>query len=311
LGPESRQEEEPSSPVVSPWFGSNWQHLLITDVDNTLFDFGLYVETGLQALLPEISTKLGISKEEAGTELKEGFRYFNSVETPFAFERMASVASLDEHLRFKISKELADVFWQAASSEMAPYPGVLNTMDHLWRNGTAIVAVTDAPIFEVWRKLRHMGLFRYMAGIVGVEPRRRVNPLLSHEDVPNYERPRRSNTRFYRFLSGPERKPSPRAYQCVLDEIPVDRSRVTVIGDSPTKDLVPAVALGLSAYWAEYGERNRHLEQVLKRVTPFEPPEAIRSQASAAQGYGVLRSFVDLESIIEVRQERLIRSEWP
>jgi hypothetical protein len=87
--------------------------------------------------------------------------------------------------------------------------------------------------------------------------------------------------------------------------VPVPHHRVTVIGDSPSKDLLPARRLSLPAYWAAYGERNRHLETLLQSVTPFEPPEAVWSQAYAARSFPKLQSFEDLAAIIELPQLRL------
>ena len=80
---------------------------------------------------------------------------------------------------------------------------------------------------------------------------------------------------------------------------------MTVIGDSPTKDLVPARSLGLQAYWASYGERNRHLEKLLQAVTPFQPPEAVSSQAYAARSFPSIASFAELEKIIWLAQPKL------
>jgi FMN phosphatase YigB (HAD superfamily) len=293
--------------VISPWVGPDWRHLLITDVDNTLFDFGLYAEAGLTALVPAASQLLGMSPLDVAEELKAAYRIYNSVETPWAFEHMASIRHQPESEQRRIARVLAGAYWAGASRDMRPYEGVVETMSALWRSGTAIVAVSDAPIWEAWRKLRQLGLFQYFAGIVAVGSlKRRPSPAaLKVEDVPEYRAPSRSPLRFYRLLGDEDRKPSPEAYRRVLEEIPLPLSDVVVVGDSPLKDLVPARELGISAYWAEYGERNRHLEYLLPRITPFEPPEAIESQAEAARPFPTLKKFDDLELIFDLPQQRL------
>ena len=293
--------------IRSPWVGERWQHLLITDVDNTLFDFGLYAEAGLQALLPAARRLLGLAYDDAIAEIREAHTFYNSVEMPFAYELLPSMASRHDADRHRISRQLADAFWTGASQGMAPYPGVASTMNHLWRNGTAIVAVSDGPMREVWRKLRRLGLLQYVAGIVAVgNLRRRREPILQPSDVTDYIDPHRSRSRFYQLLGHEDRKPSPLAYQHVLREVPMSLSRVTVVGDSPLKDLQPAREIGIPhLYWAKYGERNRHLEPLLQSVTPFEPPEAVQSQKSAARGFRTLEHFEQLETLISMPQSRL------
>ena len=294
-------------PVV-PRARHHWTHLLITDVDNTLFDFGLYAEAGLREVLPTGSRLLGLPVDSVADEVRAAFRHFNSIEIPFAFEAMPCLADRSAEERLAISKQFVHAFWRGASQAMTPYPGVSSTLQHLQRNGTAIVAVSDAPMREVWRKLRRLGLIQFFAGVVGVGTVvRRRDPLLRDSDIPGYERPSHSPHRFYRGLRDDERKPSRQAYEAVLREVAVPRELVTVVGDSPTKDLAPARELGLAAYWAAYGERNRHLETTLQSVTPFEPPEAVECQAEAASSYPALSSFDDLEDIIPVPQPRLPR----
>lgn len=300
-------------PILSPWVGSNWRHVLITDVDNTLFDFGLYAEAGLRAVIPQICEELSLSFEAAIAELREAFRKYNSIEIPFAYEALESLAELDPENKHTISVSLTEAFWHGAARELIAYPGVASTMSHLWRNGTAIVAVTDAPMWEVWRKLKHLRILKYFAGVVAVGSlARRKDPILQPADIPEYDKPFQSSGRFYRLLDNTDRKPNPRSYEYVLAEFPVPKDRVTVIGDSPLKDLMPARKLGLKAYWAAYGERNRHMEKLLQAVTPFEPPEAIRSQAGVALEFGFprLNSFNGLESVIKLDQPRLPLEDW-
>jgi putative hydrolase of the HAD superfamily len=294
--------------VTSPWVGTKWRHLLITDVDNTLFDFGLYAEFGLRAILKEACALLDLSKEDAIVEVREAFRKFNSIEIPFAYEELKSLHGLSFQERHSISVHLATAFWAEARKRLIPYPAVVSTMHHLWMNGTAIVAVTDAPMWEVWRKLKHLRILRYFAGVVAVGSlSRRRDPIMQAHDIPDYDKPFRSAGRFYRLLDDTDRKPSPLSYQYVLNEFPISKDRVVVVGDSPRKDLLPARELGLAAYWAAYGERRRDLETSLQSVTPFEPPEAVRSQLDVARTleFPSLSSFGDLESIIKVSQPRL------
>jgi FMN phosphatase YigB (HAD superfamily) len=293
--------------ISSPWVGLNWQHLLITDIDNTLFDFGLYAEAGLRRVVPLAASLLGISQAEAITELRAAFREFSSIEIQYAYESLPSLKERVADDRYRLSRELASAFWDSATQDIEPYPDVLTTMEYLWRNGTAIVAVSDAPMEAAWRKLRRLGLLRYLSGVVAVKSEySRQRPIaLRQEDIPDFGDPRETRHLFYHRLSPNERKPSALAYERVLERILIDHSRVTVIGDSPLKDLVPARELGLSAYWAAYGERQRHLEATLQAVTPFEPPEALGSQAKEASDFGTLDTFRELLDVIKLDRVQL------
>ena len=187
--------------VLSPWVGDNWQHVLITDVDNTLFDFGLYAEAGLQCVLPLISELLCLSFDEAIVELRAAFAKYRSIEIPFAYESLESLNEKAFEDKHRISLRFAESFWSGAASRLIAYPDVVSTLAHLWRNGTAIVAVTDAPMWEVWRKLKYLRILKYFAGIVAVGSlSRRKAAILQPDDIPEYEKPFQSNGRFYRLL---------------------------------------------------------------------------------------------------------------
>jgi FMN phosphatase YigB (HAD superfamily) len=88
---------------------------------------------------------------------------------------------------------------------------------------------------------------------------------------------RRTLDRYFKRVYGltPEqRKPSPAAYQVVLNGSGPERRNAYVIGDSLQNDLAPAHLLGAKTVWAKYGTKvqKENLETVLG-ITPWTPQQ--------------------------------------
>lgn len=276
------------------------RQLLITDVDNTLYEFGMYFEAGLEALVPTAASLLGISQDEVLNGLRSVYTERRSIEYPFALEEFPALRGRSEAERRRIVAETAAAFWQGAAAGLIPYPGVLATLQHLHRHGVHVVAFTDAPIHEALRRLRGLGADQYLAGLVATEwfgRRSRQTAVLRVADVPGFVRvPGRMS--LVGRLSDDDRKPNPRTFARIAEAFHVPPQAVTVVGDSPARDLDPAAALGMRAVWARYGRRDPAREPLLQQVVPFRLPEITRRQDDAASPYLAIDRFDELLAVL-------------
>lgn len=276
--------------------------MVITDVDNTLYDFGSYFEAGLRGLVRSTVATVGISEHEVLATLKQVFTQHGSIEYPFALEEFPAVLALPDQRRKEVLSLTSDAFWSSASRALVPYPGVVLALKDLQREGVHVVAFTDAPIHEAVRRLRALGVDRYLTGVVATEWfGRRSTVVLRVKDVPGFIRiPNR--LKVVGRLSESQRKPNPQTYAAIMDAFNLTPDKVTVIGDSPARDLEPAAALGMQPVWARYGRRNPAREVLLQQVVPFKLPEIKTPQDTAAADFPAVDRFDQLLDLLPTQQ---------
>jgi FMN phosphatase YigB (HAD superfamily) len=223
--------------------------VLVTDLDNTLYDFAAYYEAGLAALVDELCFLLSMEEDAVTSSLREVFAHHGSIEYPFAVEEIPEVLALEDGIRNDVIRRCMSAFWSSASDRIEPYPTVRQTLRHLQRDGVTVIAHTDAPIHEVMRRLRHMNLDRYFTGIIAQQWFRRRpgrSQMVCLSEVPGWSRPPRRMQPLWRIPVA-DRKPSASVYRRIAQELGVHPGESTVIGDSVARDLLPAVEVGFTA----------------------------------------------------------------
>jgi FMN phosphatase YigB (HAD superfamily) len=277
-------------------------HLVITDVDNTLYDFGRYFEAGLGGLVRSTVANVGISEQEVLATLKQIFTRHGSIEYPFALEEFPAVIELSDQRRKEVMDLTSDAFWSSASLALVPYPGVVLALQDLQREGIDVVAFTDAPIHEAVRRLRALGIDQYLTGVVATEWfGRRSTVALRVKDVPGFIRIP-SRLKVVGRLNESQRKPNPQTYATIMNAFKLTPDNVTVIGDSPARDLEPAAALGMQPVWARYGRRSPSKEILLQQVVPFKLPEIKTPQDAAAVDFPAVDRFDQLLDLLPTQQ---------
>jgi FMN phosphatase YigB (HAD superfamily) len=250
--------------------------MLITDLDNTLYDFVSFYEAAMNAQIRYLSDAATIEFDELVGEYRAVFERCGSIEYPFAAAWFGSVRARTAIDRRGMLEALR-VYWAAGQAALSPYPTVATSLRHIHRCGVPIVAMTDAPIFEAARRLRSLGLHEYFSGLIGQAGRKvsgRAFVRLTDSDVPGYGRLTRA---FNWSLTANESKPNPAPLERLVEMYGVCPTDVFVVGDSLQRDLAPAVSLGMNGLWARYGTRRFADEQLLPRLVPSRLPEVSSS----------------------------------
>src|ERR1019366_2691949 len=116
--------------------------LLVTDVDNTLFDWLGMWHAAFSAMMAEISRISGVAQRDLEPEIRLIHQAHGSVEFAFLLEEMPSLR------RSGISNgELRNVYATSIEAyrlnreeRLRPYPGVLDTLRRVRTRGCRIVA---------------------------------------------------------------------------------------------------------------------------------------------------------------------------
>lgn len=277
--------------------------LLVTDLDNTLYDWVSFFARAFQAMVAELETLLGVHEEQLLSEFKSVHQRYRSSEQPFAVFDLPTVKSAyPGATRKELREHLAPAllaFNATRDRELALYPGVQDTLERLHAAGVVIVGHTEATAANAYyrlTKLRIDGYFKHLYVAAG-RPVRHPDPSHAASLAP----PRGLVTR----LPNAERKPNPAVLIDICRREGVPATRTVYVGDSLTKDIGMALAAGTIAAWARYGlEYDRSLWDLLVRVTHWTDADAARESELRQLPVGppdvILDSFEELARLFAI-----------
>lgn len=267
--------------------------LLVSDIDNTLFDWVKYYVHAFSALLRQVEKSIGVPYAQLAEEAKQVFIDHGSIEYPFVVQELPSVIAFCaediDHMLAKIVAPARDAFNAEAARHLKPYDDVPATLATLRERhqGVPVVALTDAPRYVAMWKLNKLGLLPHFDAVYGLadprlptsEGRVKVDPeiLLKHLKKDNW-----GYSGKIRILPDDYEKPGTKGLKTVLmdyelDEPPAERHRVVWIGDNERKDVGLGKRLGVRTIWASYG---RPAPDLLTRLIEFSPPQNVHKNAS-------------------------------
>ncbi len=287
--------------------------VLLTDLDNTIYNWVDFYGPAFRALLSTVMKCTGIRDEAAViSQFKAVYLRHGSLEYPFAVEELELCKGRDEKEVQTLTTEATAAFWHAARLHLATYPHVDYVLERLRRENIAVVAVTNAPLHEVRRRLDQLGLLGKLSGLVAMEwfrPRARRTLKIRLVDLPGLSN--RSVRRCWR-VGKDSLKPSTAAYQLVLDQLQLAPGRAWVVGDSVERDLQPGLQLGAKGLWARYGQqyRRENLETLLA-ITPWpDPTKAMKSDRADVANVAPIDDFLEVLDHLPVQLELPLGAEW-
>jgi phosphoglycolate phosphatase len=223
--------------------------LLVTDLDNTLYDWVTPFARAIRALVRELAPVLGVGEERIQAELKVVHRRHHNSEHPFACFEIPSVrrrfpGATPEELLTELAVPLA-AFDAARSTWLRLFDGVSDTLDALRAGGVVIVGHTEAigPIAR--SRLRALGIDRAFASVYCIESQLPPHPSPEHEAsaaLTLYPVPRA------------DRKPNPQLLRDICASEGARLSQSAYVGDSLVRDVWMARRAGVTAIWARYGQ---------------------------------------------------------
>lgn len=273
--------------------------LLVTDIDNTLFDWVNYYVHSLEVLFACVSKITGAPLETLRAEAKEIFTAHASIEYPFLTQEMPSVIKfygddIDRMLSETVEPS-RDAFKKEARKWLVPFEGVAASLKKVKERypHLSIIALTDAPRYVAMWKLNKLGILNYFDSVYGLpDPRLptdaklgrvKVSPkiLLKHLQQSNFDFKGK-----IRILPDDYEKPGVKGLKTVLMDYEIDdtkekRNHVIWVGDNLRKDVKLGKALGVTTVWAEYGTRLD--KKVMDALSAFSPPLNIAKNAPVNQ----------------------------
>lgn len=266
--------------------------LLITDLDNTLYDWVSSFVPAFYGMVEAAAEVLAVDRERLLDELREVHRRYLNVEQPFALLETETVLSRypgESRLGRKQRLERAfRVFGDIRRERLRTYPGVRETLASVRASGCAVAGYTEAVVENSLYRLKLLDLTRLVqrlyapAGEAVGHPDPSRGSLL--EGFDDYVVP----------LPRGHRKPDPAVLNDIRLAHGVSAERTLYVGDSLRKDVAMASAAGIHAAWARYGSvRDPELWDKLVRVTFWSKAET-EPEAEEPECPVKLDSFAEL-----------------
>lgn len=274
--------------------------VLVTDLDNTLYDWVEVWHRSFGAMLDELLRHTGAPRERLLDEIRDVHRAHGTSEYAFLAEELPSVERLGSSAPRAI-EAANEARRRARNLALRLYPGVADTLRSLQAKGVLVVGYTESMAYYSAARVRKLGL----DGLLDVL----YSP--ADHDLPNgltREQVRRHPDEHYRLRQTEHRhtppgelKPNPALLLDILARSGAEPDAAVYVGDSPMKDIAMARDAGVADVLALYGQaQDRAAYELLRRVTHWSEEDVARERRILERGE-VPASHVLHDSLGELR----------
>ena len=248
---------------------------IITDLDNTLFD---WVELWLKCfsvLLDGISEVSGISREKLIPEIAAVHQKHGTSEYSFLIDELPSLQPI------LAGRPATEVFASPIENyrimrrkHLRLFSTVAETLLKIKGRGEKIIGYTELMAFYSNYRVRRLGLDGVLDCVFC--PKDHVLPEgLSPEDLRKYPAEHyKLKYAVENFTPTGSKKPDPEVLNAIIEQLNLNKSQCVYVGDSLMKDVAMAIGCGVEDVWAKYGQAHKRPEyKLLQDVTHWSPED--------------------------------------
>lgn len=256
----------------------NRKTALITDLDNTLFDWVELWYQCFSAMLDEIVKVGRVPRETLIPEIKAVHQKYGTSEYSFLIEELPSLrALLTDRRATDVFASAIDTYRSKRRENLKLFPGVAETLLKIKGRGTLIIGYTESMGFYSNYRIRRLGLDGVLDYVFcpedhvlppGLSPLQMRSYPTSHYELKYTKQ---------HFTPKGSKKPDTAVLNAIIADLGLDKNDCVYVGDNVAKDIAMALECGVDAAWAEYGQAHQRSEyQLLKDVTHWTPEEVAR-----------------------------------
>jgi len=253
--------------------------VLITDLDNTLFDWvGLWFAC-FEPMMRKISDISGISVEQLKPYIKAVHEKHGTSEYSFLLEELqpviAPTKNADEVL--KTFEPAIQAFRKNRRKYLELYPTVADTLLRIRGRGTRLIGYTESMGFYSNYRIRRLGLDGVLHEIFS--PQDHDTPKNMSESQQRKYPAQHYELKFtkHSFTPRGSLKPDPDVLREIVRTVGAEPNDCVYIGDSLPKDVRMAQSAGVIDVFAEYGDaKGTPGYDLLKEVTHWTTEDVAR-----------------------------------
>jgi phosphoglycolate phosphatase len=251
--------------------------LLITDMDNTLFDWFEFWFNSFNSLIEKTSEISGIEKSKLCEEIRPIHQKYGTSEYSFVLQEIPSLLEkykTPEKISLTLD-EAIHAYRSARKDHLQLYEGVFESLRRIKDNGAKIAAYTESRYFYSAYRIKHFNL----DGIIDV--------LFSPDDhrtpgnIQTLTPMSLEKTKVELTPEG-ELKPNPHILRSILEYFKESKDNAVYVGDSEMKDISMAQDAGvddvLAAYGAAHFSGNSDGYELLRSVSHWSDADVEREK---------------------------------
>lgn len=272
--------------------------LLITDLDNTLYDWVTFYSQSFQAMVDQLANQINTPLEDILAEYKSIHQKFGNSEKPFATLELPSVISYygtnDKNELKELLSNVLKAFNVKRNETLRLYPGVAETLKKLSDSGVTIVGHTEALEFNSLHRLDKLGIQKHFKHLYTLEDKFNTHPDPKSAKVIDVTED------FVIRLPSSESKPNPKLLEHICRKEGIDVEEALYVGDSLTKDISMAKEIGMKSAWANYGRKfDPKCWDLLVKITHWTNDDVVREE-ELKKAYSNVKPDYTIESFSEI-----------
>ena len=256
--------------------------VLVTDMDNTLFDWLGMWQAAFGAMLEHLIADSGVPRATLEAEFFAIHQRHGTTEYAFAIQELPSLRARHapdaEDLPGRYAAAI-DAYRVMRRRTLALYPGVRETLRAVRAAGALVIAYTESRAYYADYRVRTLeldGALDYLYSLPDHALPEGVTASQIRRYPPEHYRLRSTVARHTREGTW---KPDASVLRDILSDVGAEPAAAVYVGDSLIKDVTMAQAAGVLDVFARYGDvRSRPGYGLLRRVTHWSPAMLARSE---------------------------------
>jgi len=257
--------------------------IIITDLDNTLWDWVDLWYKSFRAMLNEIIRISNLDENLLIDEIRKIHQTHKTSEYAFLIEEIPSLIAKHPNKNLvKIYKKAIDAYGKERDKNLQLYPRVLSTLEQLKKQGVLIVGYTESMAFYTHyriKKLKLDGVFDYIFSPADHDIPENIDlESIRHLEKDFYQ------LKFTKHLHTPkdEIKPNKNILLDIVKLIGAKPDQCIYIGDSLMKDISMAQSAKITDVHAHYGVANSGEKyELLKKVSHWTDSDIEKEKKSS------------------------------
>jgi phosphoglycolate phosphatase len=259
--------------------------LLVTDVDNTLYDWVAMWYASFSVLLKSVVEISGLPQSVLENEVRSIHQRVGTSEYSFLLQDMTILAEVHHTTNYlPLYQPAIDSFRAAREEAMQLYPGVADTLGALKAKGVGIVAYTESGAYYTALRFRNL----HLDGLIDALYSPQDHAIPASADLSAI---RQYPDEFYELQFTKHRhtppghfKPEPDVLSSIVSDYGLDVSSVCYVGDSLLKDVAMAQSLSVHDAFAAYGvAQSQEGYELLRRVSHWSDEDVERERKLLAK----------------------------
>lgn len=242
-------------------------NLIITDLDDTIWDWFSMWYNSFEPYIKRISTEFNIDLSVLKSDFKSIHTRYGSTEFSFVYQDLTCL-SQEQKNKFEIHenehKSIIHQYNSLKKNNLRLYPGTRETLIKLKKAGVMLVGFTESNAFFTKYRIKHLeldGLIDYIYAPIDTGVPKSV-----YKHYPeDYWEPEITE---FRYLSKEVKKPAPEILEIIIKDLKAKKDNSIYIGDKPDKDISMANDAEIDSVFAKYGSNiDDNKYQLLRDVT--------------------------------------------